>query len=348
MCIDCTHEKDDLEMKMGAMNNIERLVSALQKKAIDRPPVVGPMVFISKELMDKARIHLPAAHLDPEMMGELSAAAFEYCGLESVKVPFDLLVEVEALGGDIDFGDDTTLPRLRRPFLTNSEDLKIPINFLSKNRVPLVLEAIRWCRERYGSTVPVISSVLGPYTLAGYIYGLQKVMIWMFSDASIYANIMDRLTELIIQYAQAQFAAGAHVVQAADPTASGDLISPNHYASFVAPYHRKLFSVLKGLSILHICGKITDHLPYIGEIGVNGLSFDEKTDISAASHLKEKLALIGFVPTSILRNGNPEEVQRQSMSCLKSGVDVLSAGCALHLETPIENIKAMIQSAQKR
>jgi [methyl-Co(III) methanol-specific corrinoid protein]:coenzyme M methyltransferase len=330
------------------MNSIERLKSALQKKSIDRPPVAGPMVSISKELMDKIRIHLPAAHLDPKMMGMLSTAAFEFCGLESMKVPFDLMVEVEALGGDIDFGDDTTLPKLRQPFLTNPNDLKIPTNFLEKKRVPMVLEAIGWCRERYGSTVPVISSVVGPYTLAGYIYGLQKMMIWMLSDALSYTKIMDSLTELVTQYAQAQFAAGAHVVQAADPMASGDLISPNHYDSFVAPYHRKLFSALKGQSILHICGKITGHLDYIGETGVNGLSFDEKTDISAMCHIKGKLALIGFVPTSVLRNGHPEEVRRQSERCLKSGVDVLSAGCALHLETPIANIKAMVQSAQNR
>jgi MtaA/CmuA family methyltransferase len=217
---------------------------------------------------------------------------------------------------------------------------------LGKGRVPLVLEAIRWCREHYGSTVPVISSVLGPYTLAGYSYGLQNLMILMLSDSSAYANLMGKLTELVTQYAQAQLAAGAHVVQAADPMASGDLISSNHYARLVAPYHRKLFSELKGPSILHICGKITDHLPYIGEIGVNGLSFDEKTDISAASHLREKLALIGFVPTSVLRNGDPEEVRRQSEHCLKSGVDVLSAGCALHLETPVVNIRAMVQSAK--
>lgn len=84
---------------------------------------------------------------------------------------------------------------------------------------------------------------------------------------------------------EAQFAAGAHVVQAAAPMASGDLISPDHYARFVSPYHRKLFLALKGPSILHICGKITGHRPHIAGIGVSGLSFDEKADISAASYL---------------------------------------------------------------
>jgi [methyl-Co(III) methanol-specific corrinoid protein]:coenzyme M methyltransferase len=332
---------------MVAMNSLERLVCALQKKAVDRPPVAGPMVSISKELMDRVGIHLPAAHQEAALMGELSAAAFELCGLESLKVPFDLMVEVEALDGDIDFGDDKTLPTLRRPFLSNPGDLKIPADFMRLKRVPLVLEAIGWCRRRYGNTIPVISSIVGPYTLAGFMYGLEKVMMWMLSDATAYAGIMDKLTELAIQYAQAQFAAGAHVVQAADPMASGDLISPNHYASFVAPYHRKLFASLTGPSILHICGNITGHLPHIREIGVNGLSFDEKTDISAASYLKEKIALVGFVPTSVLQKGHPEEVRLHSERCIKSGVDVLSPGCALHLETSIANIRAMVQSVQQ-
>lgn len=61
---------------------------------------------------------------------------------------------------------------------------------------------------------------------------------------------------------------------------------------------------------------------------------------------KEKIALIGFVPCSVLQKGEPEEVRRQSERCLKAGVDVLSAGCALHLETPIADIRAMVQSVQ--
>jgi [methyl-Co(III) methanol-specific corrinoid protein]:coenzyme M methyltransferase len=330
-----------------AMNNSERLVFALQKKAVDRPPVAGPMVSISQELMDRAGIHLPTAHHDAVLMGSLSAAAFELCGLESLKVPFDLMVELETLGGEIEFGDDKTLPRLRHPFLSNPEDLKIPADFIGLKRVPLVLDAIAWCRQNYGRTIPVISSIVGPYTLAGFIFGLEKVMMWMLADASAYAGIMDKLTALAIQYGQAQFTAGAHVVQAADPMASGDLISPDHYASFVAPYHRKLFSSLNGPSVLHICGKITGHLPHIAGIGVNGLSFDEKTDISAAAFLKQKMALIGFVPTSVLQKGHPQEVSLHSERCLKAGVDVLSAGCALHLETPIANIRAMVQSVQR-
>jgi [methyl-Co(III) methanol-specific corrinoid protein]:coenzyme M methyltransferase len=330
-----------------AMNNSERLVFALQKKALDRPPVAGPMVSISKELMDRAGIHLPVAHHDAVLMGRLSAAAFELCGLESLKVPFDLMVELETLGGEIDFGNDKTLPRLCHPFLSNPEDLKIPADFIGLKRVPLVLDAITWCRQHYGRIIPVISSIVGPYTLAGYIYGLEKVMMWMLADASVYASIMDKLTALAIQYGQAQFTAGAHVVQAADPMASGDLISPDHYASFVAPYHRKLFSSLNGPSILHICGNITGHLQHIAGIGVNGLSFDEKTDISAAAFLKQKMALVGFVPTSVLQKGHPQEVSLHSERCLKAGVDVLSAGCALHMETPIANIRAMVQSVQR-
>ncbi|MBI5578297.1 MAG: hypothetical protein HY895_04020 [Deltaproteobacteria bacterium] len=52
------------------------------------------------------------------------------------------------------------------------------------------------------------------------------------------------------------------------------------------------------------------------------------------------------MPCSVLQKGEPEEVRRQSERCLKAGVDVLSAGCALHLETPIADIRAMVQSVQ--
>jgi [methyl-Co(III) methanol-specific corrinoid protein]:coenzyme M methyltransferase len=129
--------------------------------------------------------------------------------------------------------------------------------------------------------------------------------------------------------------------------ASGDLISPEQYAEHVAPFHRELSRGADGPLLIHICGNITGHLPHLAALDFRGISFDVLTDIRAArSHLKGRKALIGYVPTALLREGSPEEVQRAATQCIGEGVDALNAGCAWPPETPRDNIRAMIAAAR--
>ena len=139
------------------------------------------------------------------------------------------------------------------------------------------------------------------------------------------------------------------MVQVAEPVASGDLISPTQYARHVAPFHQEISRAAEGPLLVHICGNITRQLPHLASAGFRGVSFDAKTDIaSARSHLKGKAALIGYLSTSLLRDGSPDEVGAAARQCLDEGVDALNAGCAVAPDTPLDNIRAMIETAKAR
>lgn len=327
------------------MDPVERLVRVLTHQAVDRPPVIGVTNSVTLELMDSVGVTFPEAHHDPAQMMRLGAAAHDVCGLESVKVPFDLTVETGALGADIDYGTRDTLPRTVKPPLETPEDLIAGEDYVTRGRVPVVLEAIRLSRKTYGTRAPVISSLVGPFTFSALLFGMERFFIWMLQDPHRFRAAMEKATHLCTAYAREQFEAGSHVVQIADPSASRDLISSEKYGALVAPYHRQLCSAFNAPTVIHICGDITGHLNSIAETGAGGISFDYKTDIEAAKKgLKEKMALIGYVPTSLLREGKPEEVHAYSRACVNAGVDALNAGCAWPLDTPTENIVAMVKA----
>jgi [methyl-Co(III) methanol/glycine betaine-specific corrinoid protein]:coenzyme M methyltransferase len=259
-----------------------------------------------------------------------------------------MTVEAGALGADIDYGTGATLPKIRTAPFGTLEQFLMEDDLLTRGRFPVVLEAIRIARRQYGDTVPVISSMLGPFTIAGCLFGVETLLIWMIEEPEKVQAVMATATRLVSRYIRGQFDAGAHVVQVAEPTASGDLISPAQYLEHVAPHHRELAAGLDRPIITHICGNITRHLPHLASVGFRGVSFDVKTDIHAArSHLKGKAALIGYVPTGLLRDGSPAEVGAAARECLTEGVDALNAGCAVAPDTPIENIRAMIAAAQE-
>jgi [methyl-Co(III) methanol-specific corrinoid protein]:coenzyme M methyltransferase len=290
----------------------------------------------------------PDAHHDPEPMARAGAAAHVVCGLESVKVPFDMAVEAGALGADIDYGGEATLPKIRTPPFSEPGELSPGNDLLARGRFPVVLEAIRIARRKYGDSVPVISSMLGPFTLSGCLFGVETLLVWMIEEPEKVQAAMAAATRITTMYIRGQFEAGAHVVQVSEPTASGDLISPAQYVEHVEPHHRELTAGIGRPIITHICGNITRHLPHLASAGFRGVSFDAKTDIGAArAHLKGKAALIGYVPTSLLRDGSPEEVAAAARRCIDERVDALNAGCAVAPDTPLDNVRAMIAAAQE-
>jgi MtaA/CmuA family methyltransferase len=329
------------------MNCLDRFFAALRGQAVDRAPVVGVTSVVTVELMRQVGTRWPDAHHDPEQMARAGAAAHEICGLESVKVPFDMTTEVGALGAEIDYGDDTGLPKIQRPPFTLPDEFTVPDDLTARGRVPVVLEAVRIARERYGETVPVVSSVLGPITLAGCLFGIETLLVWMIEEPEKVHAAMGKAVRLVRAYIGGHFRAGAHAVQVGEPTASGDLISPAQYATFVAPYHRELTAASRGDIIVHICGNISRQLPGLAGAGFRGVSFDAKTDIQAVrTHLAGKCAMIGYVPTSLLLGGSPEAVCAAARRCLEEGVDLLNAGCAVPPETPTPNIRAMVSAAE--
>ena len=330
------------------MNSVDRFLRVLDQQPVDRAPVVGVTSVVTVDLMRQVETRWPDAHHDPEQMVRAGAAAHVVCGLESVKVPFDMAVEAGAVGADIDYGTETTLPKIRAPRFEDPEEFTFGDDVLARGRYPVVLEAIRIARRRHGETAPVISSMLGPFTIAGCLFGVETLLIWMIEDPEKVQAAMTAGTRLVARYIRAQFEAGAHVVQVSEPTASGDLISPAQYLGHVAPFHRELTVGIERPVITHICGDITRHLPHLATVGFRGVSFDIKTDIQAArTHLKGRTALIGYVPTSLLRNGSPEDVHAAARQCLSQGVDALNAGCAVAPDTPLDNVRAMIAAAQE-
>ncbi len=330
------------------MNAKQRFLAALSFKPVDRPPVTSIATGITVEMMERSGIHWPEAHHNAQMLAGLAETIWLYTGIECIKLPFCMTIEVEALGAPIDFRTIDTLPTETAHPFSHPDELDIPDDFFDRGRVPVVLRAISDLRKRYDGEVPVVSSIVGPFSMAAKLFGFSNFLIWLITDPDYVHRIMQALTPLAVRYANAQVDAGADAITLGEASCSGDLISPGTYRDFIAPYHRILCSGVKAPTILHICGKSTRHTPFIAETGASAYSFDEGVDITTASQsLKGKVAMVGYVPTvKVLLNGTPEDVYRSSMDCLQRGVDVLNPGCAMAPYTPLENIRAMKQAAE--
>lgn len=330
------------------MNAKERFFAALNFQPVDRPPVTSIATGITVEMMERSGIFWPEAHHDAHKLAGLAETIWLYTGIECIKLPFCMTIEVEALGARIDFRTMDTLPTEAAHPFAHPDELVILDNFFERGRVTVVLSAIAELHKRYSVDVPVVSSIVGPFSLAAKLFGFSNFLVWLITNPDYVHSVMEKLTPLAVRYANAQIEAGADAITVGEASCSGDLISPHTYRDFIAPYHKILCSEIHAPTILHICGKSTRHTPYIAETGASAYSFDEGVDIAIAKqYLAGKVAMVGYVPTvKVLLNGTPKDVFQASLDCLEGGVDILNPGCAMAPYTPLENIRAMLRAAQ--
>jgi [methyl-Co(III) methanol-specific corrinoid protein]:coenzyme M methyltransferase len=329
------------------MNAKQRLLNALRRQPVDRVPVAAVATGITVEMQEKVGIHWPQAHSDVDQLAGLAESIHLYTDIECIKLPFCMTIEVEALGAEIDYRTYDTVPTEVGPAYNRPDELVIPENFFDRARVPIVLRAISKLRKKYDNELVVISSIVGPFSIAEKIFGFGEFLTWTISDPDWVHQAMKKITPLAIQYAQAQVNAGADAIIIGEAGCSGDLISPNTYRDFILPYHQELCAAISVPTVMHICGKSTRHTAFIAQTGTTAYNFDEGVNIDVAhQNMDGNTALTGYVPTvKVLLNGTPDDVYKSAWECLEKGVDVLTPGCAMAPHTPLANIAAMTKAA---
>ncbi len=331
------------------MNIKKRITSALLGGRVDRIPAWIPIVPVTVEMMEKAKAPWPQSHSDPEKMAKLAAMPWELTRLPATTVPFCLTIEAEALGCELDWGTINRTPSVKKHAFNKPEDFQVPENLLERGRIPVVLEAIENLKEHLGEDIPINAKVTGPFTIAGLVFGVSDFISWIKTKPEYVHEATSQANEVTKELVNAFVEHGADTINISDPTSSGDLLSGEYYKEFVFPYHKQIANTSKAPLVLHICGYTKELLPYIKDTGFDGYSFEEKLDVLTAKKiLGDDISLIGNVaPVATMLQGTPEKVRSEALKCMQDGVDILSSGCTLSPLTPLENIRALVDAAEK-
>ena len=319
-----------------------RFLAGVLGGRMDRPAVGSVTSVATVDQMEMTSAFFPDVHSDGRKMARLAAAAFEILGYDNVAPYFSVVAEAAALGCEIDWGDAENMPAVRTCPWAVPEDVSIPDNFLEKPPTHAVLDAIRILRSDYGNQVAVVGKVMGPWTLAYHMHGIQKFLMETILDPGMVCGFLDRLKEITILFARAQIDAGADVICVADH-ATGDLVSPQMYRDFLLARHKELSERIGCPTVLHICGKTLDRLGSVCESGFDCFHFDSKVDAFAAvREAAGRISLMGNINNpEVLLNGTPELVIRQTRYAMEAGVQVIGPECAVPLSTPLDNLRTI-------
>jgi [methyl-Co(III) methanol-specific corrinoid protein]:coenzyme M methyltransferase len=328
----------------------DRVLAALARKKLDRPPAVCFTQIATIDAMEAVGVYWPDAHVDPHRMAELSAAPNKVWGVECARLPFCLTVEAEVMGCRVDLGKMDRTPMVKAHSCDeNTIPDDIPIGALYKGRIPAVVEGVRIAKQKYSKELPIVAGTTGPLTIAGHMVGTENLLLWIITNPEAVHKALKVATKMEKAYVEALAKAGADVIVMSDPSAGTDMLSPEMFDEYAKPYIKECFSNPgDAKTVLHICGDTTVLLDHMVATGVSGLSIEEKVQPEkAADIVNGRAALVGNIGVvRPLLQGTPEDVRLDALRVKNSGFNLVAPGCGLAARVPLVNLQAMVKAVK--
>src|SRR5512143_2277473 len=242
---------------MSTLNSRERVLKMFAGEEVDRPPCFSGMGNVTTEGLKSLNQKFAATHLDAKMMAAAAATTYKLFGFECAVAPFDLCVEAEAMGCEINVyahSEDLLYPTIKQKLIHNEAEMEVsfPTDIAGRGRVPMMADAIGLLKKELGDAAPVGSYVLGPFTLAGQIMELNDLLKLSFKKPDKVGALLDKLADVIIQVAKEYEKAGVDFMTVREMGATSDVLSPRVFKSLILPYLKKIFDKLSVPSVLHI------------------------------------------------------------------------------------------------
>ncbi|MHC6179674.1 uroporphyrinogen decarboxylase family protein [Clostridium sp. JNZ X4-2] len=340
------------------MNSKEIIKKALKMEKTPRVPVTvlsgGAWCFNSNGVSLKS-----AMEMEPDKAADIVIKTNQKVNSDIVWTAsgYNNLV-IHAIGGKINFREKGS-PDIAEPMIKElSEVDKLDLSKLGEDEgIQSLLKITRILKNKIGNDTMIAASQWGQLTLAGQIVGIEKLMKGMIKDKSAVKALVDFTSELCYKYLELFIDAGVELVSMSDMSASGDMIPKKFFEEFAVPCLSKVADRVKkkkaGIGTMtHICGNVTKFLDLYPAIGVDLISLDAKVDLGKAREiLGGKMAFGGNMsPVDVMKDETPEGVKKACLDCIeRSGAKegyVMMPGCDMPPDAPLENVKAMVETAR--
>jgi len=233
---------------------------ALRGETVERPPV-WMMRQAGRYLPDfmklRAKYDFFTRCETPELATEITIMPIEQVGPDAAILFSDILVVLQALGIEVEMKEGVG-PWLPKP-IQSYEDVEAIVVPQAADRLHYVMEAISMTKKALADEVPLIGFAGSPWTLLCYAVQGQgsktfdKAKAFCFSQPKVAHRLLQKITDLTIDYLLEQVKSGVDAVQLFDSW--GGLLSPDDYQQFSWPYLQQIVQRLKNETQVIVFGK---------------------------------------------------------------------------------------------
>ena len=355
----------------------ERFVRAAHCRPVDRPPV-WLMRQAGRALPEYRKLKETYTFVqlvqNPELAVEVTLQPVRRFGFDAAILFSDILVIPEALGQTYHF-KETGGVVMDFAVTTRADIEKLSVARVVE-RLSYVDQALRILRKELGDQTALLGFSGSPWTLATFMMEGASVpkysrALQLFrEDPETYCALAEKLTAAVTAYLQMQIAAGVDAVQIFD--SHGGHLAPAEFQEASGRWMREIITALgtpasgaaSSNNPAQYAGSETGAPPVIVfslgthgnwpdllATGANVIGVDWQTSMAEARKLiPESIGLQGNLPPSVISDGTPELVARETKSVLEAmrgrAGHIFNLGHGLTPAAKLENIAALVETVQ--
>jgi uroporphyrinogen decarboxylase len=336
--------KNDLVLRAARGENIERYPVWLMRQAgriLPQYREVRASLSGFKELVET-----------PERAAEVTVQPVDLLGVDAAIIFSDILVVPEAMGLSYQMVES------KGPFFEKTiksiEDLKYAeFEFDIEDRLGYVLEAIKIANKELSGRVPLIGFAGAPWTIFCYMIEGQGSKTFSKARKILYQNpilahdLLNRITEVTIQYLKAQVEAGVHMLQVFDSWAG--ILGTEQYAEFGLKYLDRITKAVNEVPLTLFSKGAFTSVEAIAKLDCNTLGVDWNMDIATIrKNIGESRTLQGNLDPCALY-ANHSEVERLTNNMLNSFSSkrhIVNLGHGVYPDIDPEKVRTFIKTVK--
>lgn len=341
----------------------DRFLRALLRQPVDITPVwmmrqAGRYLPEYRATRERAGSFMDLCK-NPGLACEVTLQPLERFPLDAAILFSDILTIPDAMGLGLSFGVGEG-PRFSKPVRSEADvnNLAIPD---PEQELRYVTDAVRTIRRALDGRVPLIGFSGSPWTLATYMVegsGTKEfahVKRMMFDRPDLMHKVLDVLARSVIEYLNAQVAAGAQALMVFDTW--GGVLTPRDYKEFSLKY---MAQIVKGVTreaegrrvpvILFTKGGGA-WLEAMADTGCDALGVDWTTDLAdARARTQGRVALQGNMDPSVLY-ASPGRIRAEVETILASygpgPGHVFNLGHGIHQHVDPEHARVFVEAVHE-
>lgn len=335
--------KNDLVLRAARRARTERTPVWLMRQAGRCDPEY-------RKIRERVGLPLEEMFRQPDVAAEISLLP-RRLGVDAIIFFQDILTPLAPMGARFVFRPG---PRLESPLRTRN-DVEGLRKYDVASELSFVAETLKVVRKSLDGSLPVLGFAGAPFTLACFLIEgrspgrtPEAAQALMRSDRVTFHRLLDRLTDLTVDYLKLQVEAGADAVQLFESAA--DAVSLSEYREFAHPYHVRIFSELAGRVPTILFVKEQPFVELMAASGADVLSVGTCVDlVDAKLRFGDRVAFQGNVDNHLLAIGSPDEIDAAIRACVLAGGregHILNLSHGVLKETPIQNVSRFIETCK--
>lgn len=272
-------------------------------------------------------------------------------GIDAIIFFQDILTITTPMGAPFRFRPG---PVLEKPIRTRSQIAALR-HFDVETELSFVPKTLKMTQRELAGEMPVLGFAGAPLTLAvfliiGQSFGTDPKPFkdMMEQDPGLVTALVDRMTDVTIDYLKMQAAAGVLAVQLFESAAH--LLTVDQYKKFCLPAQQKIFAALKGIvPTINFAHNWSD-IKTLGDAGADVVSLPSTVSIAQAREiLGENQIVQGNVSNQLLVTGSKAEIKNAVAECLAASGrrgHIFNLDHGLIRTTPFDNVKYVVQAVK--